>query len=142
MIVDANVLKLYDAPLSPILETAKHIVIEPTKEYKSYQGLTPLIEKLISKGLRKSNRLVALGGGITQDITALTASKMFRGVDWTLYPSTLLAQADSCIGSKTSISFGKHKNQLGGFYPPVDRTIDRRRGFARSPLRDYHAPER
>ena len=29
-----------------------------------------------------------------------------------------MAQGDSCIGSKTSINFGKFKNQLGGFYPP------------------------
>lgn len=81
LIVDANVLSLYDAALSPILETTKHILIEPTEKCKSYQGLTPFIDELISKGFRKNNRLIALGGGITQDITAFTASIMFRGVD-------------------------------------------------------------
>ena len=126
LIVDANVLRLYNAAVAPILETAKHIVIEPTEERKSYQGLTPFIDELISKGFRKNNRLIALGGGITQDITAFTASIMFRGVDWIFYPTTLLAQADSCIGSKTSINFGNFKNQLGGFYPPVEIIIDLR----------------
>ncbi len=29
-----------------------------------------------------------------------------------------LAQADSCIGSKTSLNFETYKNILGGFYPP------------------------
>jgi len=43
---------------------------------------------------------------------------MYRGVSWIFFPTTLLAQGDSCIGSKTSINFGSHKNQLGGFYPP------------------------
>jgi len=43
---------------------------------------------------------------------------MYRGVDWLFYPTTLLAQGDSCIGSKTSINFGAFKNQIGGFYPP------------------------
>src|SRR5437773_1432299 len=33
-------------------------------------------------------------------------------------PTTLLAQCDSCIGSKSSINIGKYKNQLGTFYPP------------------------
>ena len=126
LIVDANVLKLYNAAVAPILDTVKHIVIDPTEEYKSYQGLTPFIDELISKGFRKNNRLIALGGGITQDITAFTASIMFRGVDWIFYPTTLLAQADSCIGSKTSINFGKFKNQLGGFYPPIEIVIDLR----------------
>lgn len=124
VVVDANVLKLYSDRLSPILEDAKHIVIEPSEEVKSYQGLTPFIESLIENGFRKNNRLIAVGGGITQDITAFTASIMFRGVDWIFYPTTLLAQADSCIGSKTSINFGKYKNQLGGFYPPTDIVID------------------
>ena len=43
---------------------------------------------------------------------------MFRGVDWIFFPTTLLAQGDSCIGSKTSINFEQYKNQIGGFYPP------------------------
>lgn len=124
VVIDANVLKLYSDRLSPILEKAKHVVIEPSEEVKSYQGLTPFIENLIESGFRKNNRLIAVGGGITQDVTAFTASILFRGVDWIFYPTTLLAQADSCIGSKTSINFGKHKNQLGGFYPPVDIVID------------------
>ena len=126
LIVDANVLKFYNAAVAPILETAQHIVIEPTEEHKSYQGLTPFIDELISKGFRKNNRLIALGGGITQDITAFTASILFRGVDCIFFPTTLLAQADSCIGSKTSINFGEFKNQLGGFYPPIEIVIDLR----------------
>jgi 3-dehydroquinate synthase len=37
---------------------------------------------------------------------------------WYFYPTTLLAQADSCIGSKSSINVGKTKNILGTFTPP------------------------
>jgi len=43
---------------------------------------------------------------------------MYRGVDWLFFPTTLLSQGDSCIGSKTSINFGEYKNQIGGFFPP------------------------
>ena len=39
-------------------------------------------------------------------------------------PTTLLAQADSCIGSKTSINFGDSKNLIGSFYPPDQIFID------------------
>jgi 3-dehydroquinate synthase len=49
---------------------------------------------------------------------------MFRGVKWIFFPTTLLAQGDSCIGSKTSINFGKFKNQVGGFYPPNKIYVD------------------
>jgi len=122
--VDANVLKLYGRQLAPILADTPYVVIEPSETQKSYQGVEPFIRRLIESGFRKNNRLVAVGGGITQDVTAFTASILFRGVDWLFYPTTLLAQCDSCIGSKTSINFGKYKNQLGGFYPPVKIVID------------------
>ena len=49
---------------------------------------------------------------------------MYRGVDWIFFPTTLLAQGDSCIGSKTSINFDKYKNQLGNFYPPKKIFLD------------------
>lgn len=132
--VDATVLKHYREQLDPILKEARHVVIAPSEEQKSYQGVEPFINHLIESGFRKNNRLIAVGGGITQDVTAFTASIMFRGVDWIFYPTTLLAQCDSCIGSKTSINFGKYKNQLGGFYPPVEIVIDLRFLDTLSPL--------
>ena len=94
------------------------IFIEAHETKKSYEGVKEVISTLIENGFRKSNRLIAIGGGITQDVTAFIASVLYRGVKWIFYPTTLLAQGDSCIGSKTSINFGKYKNQLGGFYPP------------------------
>lgn len=126
VVVDDNVLKLYEQQLSPILKDTSHIVINPSEKQKSYQGVESFIHKLIRSGFRKNNRLVAIGGGITQDITAFSASILFRGVDWIFYPTTLLAQCDSCIGSKTSINFGEYKNQIGGFYPPREIIIDLR----------------
>jgi 3-dehydroquinate synthase len=41
-----------------------------------------------------------------------------RGIKWAFVPTTLLAQADSCIGSKSSINFNSYKNLLGSFTPP------------------------
>ena len=126
VLVDANVLELYNDRLKPILDRTKHLVVEPSEDQKSYLGVAPFIEHLIETGFRRNNRLFAIGGGITQDITSFLASVMYRGVDWIFYPTTLLAQGDSCIGSKTSINFGKYKNQLGGFYPPKEIVIDLR----------------
>ena len=124
VMVDANILEIYSDQLPPALKDVSHIVIEPSEKQKSYQGVEHFINKLIENGFRKNNRLIAIGGGIVQDITAFISSILFRGVDWLFYPTTLLAQCDSCIGSKTSINFGEYKNQVGGFYPPKEITID------------------
>ncbi|MCK4358210.1 MAG: 3-dehydroquinate synthase [Candidatus Cloacimonetes bacterium] len=124
LIIDKNVLDLYKKDLIKAIKNYEHIIINATEEQKSYTGLVQIIHKLIDIGFKRNNHLIAIGGGITQDVTAFTASILFRGVQWLFYPTTLLAQGDSCIGSKTSINFGTYKNQLGGFYPPKHIFID------------------
>ena len=124
VIMDQKIKNLYPSITAVIMENNLLIDIEAHEKQKSYEGLIPIINKLIASGFRKNHRLVGIGGGITQDITAFTASIMYRGVDWIFFPTTLLAQGDSCIGSKTSINFTEYKNQLGGFYPPNRIYID------------------
>tara|TARA_B100001250_G_C19769588_1_gene776448 strand:+ start:144 stop:1205 length:1062 start_codon:yes stop_codon:yes gene_type:complete len=123
-IIDNKIKELYPKVIDSVQNDNLLIEIEATESRKSYEGLIPIINKLISKGFRKNHRLIGIGGGITQDITAFTASIMYRGVEWLFFPTTLLAQGDSCIGSKTSINFGEYKNQVGGFYPPKKIFID------------------
>jgi 3-dehydroquinate synthase len=118
IIIDNKIKTLYADMLVPILSQYRHIGIDAHESVKSYQGVEPIIDDLIEGGFRKNHRLVAIGGGITQDATAFISSIMYRGVKWLFFPTSLLAQGDSCIGSKTSINFKKFKNQLGGFYPP------------------------
>ncbi|MGV2387507.1 MAG UNVERIFIED_CONTAM: hypothetical protein LVR29_01675 [Microcystis novacekii LVE1205-3] len=69
-------------------------------------------------GFRKDCTLLVIGGGVIQDIGCFIASVLFRGIKWILIPTTLLAQCDSCIGSKSSINIQNFKNQIGTFYPP------------------------
>lgn len=118
IIIDNNIRKLYPDLLKGLDSNTVVIGLDAREDKKSYKGLIPIIQDLINNGFRKNHRLIGIGGGIIQDITAFTASIMYRGVKWIFFPTTLLAQGDSCIGSKTSINFGDYKNQIGGFYPP------------------------
>ena len=126
IILDKNVYDLYRKSFDLITSEVKSILLNATEEQKSYEQIIPIIEQLIEKGFRKNHRLIAIGGGITQDVVGFTASILFRGVEWVFFPTTLLAQCDSCIGSKTSINFGQYKNQLGNFYPPAEVIVDLR----------------
>lgn len=117
IIIDKKILNLYKDCLK-VLDDFNYIAIESNENQKSYEGLIPIIDSLINNGFKKNHRLIAIGGGITQDVTSFIASTLYRGVNWVFYPTSLLAQGDSCIGSKTSINFRKFKNQIGGFYPP------------------------
>jgi 3-dehydroquinate synthase len=99
-------------------------ILDSHETAKSYEGVIPLFERLIEGGFRKNHRLFAIGGGITQDVCGFIASLLYRGINWFFFPTNMLTQCDSCIGSKTSINFRAYKNMLGGFYPPAGVVID------------------
>ncbi len=124
LLIDENVFHAYEKQLAPILPQVVHIVIQPSEEKKSYQSMGPILEQFIDGEFRKNNKIIAIGGGITQDIATFIAANLYRGVEWYFFPTTLLAQADSCIGGKASLNFGHYKNLLGNFYPPNEIYID------------------
>lgn len=117
-LIDANVARLYADKLRSVLDHKNTVVIEATEANKSIERIIPIFERLVANSVRRDHTLVAIGGGIIQDITCFIASTLLRGMTWKFVPTTLLAQADSCIGSKSSINLGKTKNILGTFNPP------------------------
>ncbi len=120
LIIDANVANLYSDVLASVLTGHSVLQIEATETNKSLEKLPEYVVHLLNCGVRRGHVLIAVGGCIIQDITAFIAGTLFRGLRWRFYPTTLLAQADSCIGSKSSINVGEYKNQLGTFTPPEE----------------------
>ena len=117
-LVDREIERIYQEEIDSAVPKRSRVVIEATEEQKSYERLTPIFLELLSKGLKRDGTLVVVGGGVLQDIGCFIATVLFRGVRWEFVPTTLLAQSDSCIGSKSSINIGEYKNQIGTFYPP------------------------
>lgn len=119
-LIDANVARLYASALAPIIRDDRTILIHATEQNKSIEKIIPVYERLVANSVRRDHTLIAIGGGITQDICCFIASTLLRGLAWRYLPTTLLAQADSCIGSKSSINLGSIKNIIGTFRPPAD----------------------
>lgn len=117
-LIDDRLPDLYSDEIKFISENHKVIYLEAKETNKTLNYAYKLIENLLEVGVRKDSTLIAIGGGITQDLVAFISSILFRGINWEFYPTTLLAQCDSCIGSKSSINFKGYKNLLGTFLPP------------------------
>lgn len=122
--VDKNLYKLYQPKLERFIKNDEFLVIPATERNKSYLKIANYYKELIEKGFTRNDILVTFGGGILQDLSGFIASTLYRGIKWIFFPTTLLAQADSCIGSKTSINFDKCKNLIGTFYPPDRIFVD------------------
>ena len=118
IVVDRNVATLYATVLQPAFQGKPTLVIDATEEEKSLLGVTRVLNFFQASNCVKSNLVVAIGGGITQDIVAFAAHMYYRGLKWVFVPTTLLAMADSCIGAKCGVNLNEYKNQLGVFYAP------------------------
>jgi len=123
-VIDDRVADLYSAELADVLASPSVLRIEATEANKSLDRFPAYVEQLVANGIRRGHVLTAIGGGIMQDIACFLAATLLRGLEWHFYPTTLLAQADSCIGSKSSINVGAIKNVLGTFTPPARVVVD------------------
>jgi len=117
-IIDNEVAKIYGEELDSILTSRSVLRIKATEDNKTLDKFTDYVLYLTDRKIRRNHTLVAIGGGIIQDITCFLSATLLRGIPWIFHPTTLLAQADSCIGSKSSINVGVTKNILGTFTPP------------------------
>jgi 3-dehydroquinate synthase len=116
--IDQNVWRLYsEGPLKD-LRHSDVIVLPVEEELKSLESVQKLYDYLLQRNAKRNLTLVSIGGGILQDISGFAASTLYRGINWVFIPTTLLAQADSCIGAKTSLNYKAFKNLIGTFYPP------------------------
>lgn len=122
IVTDTNVEALYGSNLQDQLEEAgirAELVSFPAGEAsKNMDTILYLAKELIRLGADRKTMLLALGGGVTGDITGFLASIYMRGVPFIQIPTTLLAQVDSSVGGKTGVDLAEGKNLLGTFYQP------------------------
>lgn len=86
---------------------------------KSEKELFRLIAALLKNGFERGDAMVALGGGVTGDVSGFAAACYLRGIRYAQIPTTFLAQVDSSIGGKTAVNTPEGKNLVGAFNPPV-----------------------
>jgi len=118
------VARLYRSQLEPARRRLPCVEIVATEEAKSLERMAAYVTELSTGGLKRGAPLIAIGGGVIQDIACFLAAIYMRGVEWIFHPTTLLAQADSCIGSKSSINVGGIKNLVGTFTPPREVVVN------------------
>jgi 3-dehydroquinate synthase len=118
-VVDETVWNIYDKNLLKILPQEQTIILPINEDRKNLDTVQELYDQLVERPAKRNSTLISFGGGILQDITGFVASTIYRGINWIYIPTTLLSQADSCIGSKTSLNYRKYKNLIGTFFPPT-----------------------
>jgi len=100
------------------------ITLPDGEEYKNFDTLNFLLDRLFDHQLDRKSMLIAFGGGVIGDITGFAASIFQRGIDFIQIPTTLLSQVDASVGGKTGINNRYGKNLIGSFWQPKAVYID------------------
>lgn len=118
-----NTYPLYGEAVKASLESAGfevlHFIHHGGEAAKSLETYGELLNFLCDSHISRSDILVALGGGVTGDLTGFVAATYLRGISFVQIPTTLLAAVDSSVGGKTAINLNSGKNQAGCFYQPI-----------------------
>ena len=123
-----NVFPLYGERTADILRSAgletACFVYPGGEEAKTLHNYGELLNFLTQAHMTRTDCLVALGGGVTGDLTGFAAATYQRGVPFVQLPTTLLAAVDSSVGGKTAINLPAGKNQAGAFHQPTEVLCD------------------
>ncbi|QDU34658.1 3-dehydroquinate synthase [Poriferisphaera corsica] len=127
-IIDENVQETWGKKAVESMAGAGYEMTSPVmlvgEEYKNLETFSKLHSALLDAKLERKSPVVAVGGGITGDVTGFVASSYLRGVPFVQCPTTLLAMVDASVGGKTGVNMPQGKNLVGAFHQPHLVLID------------------
>lgn len=128
LVSNKKVFRLYGEAIKNSLEKAGFEVfvwmIGDGERYKNFRVLENTLRFFSETKLKRTDAVIALGGGVVGDLAGFAAAVYLRGISFLQIPTTLLAMIDSSVGGKTAVNTEFGKNLVGAFYQPKGVLID------------------
>ena len=122
VISDSNVYPLYgelaEASLTQSGFEPIYYIFPAGEASKNSTTYLSILNFLAENHITRTDAIIALGGGVTGDMSGFAAATYLRGIPYVQIPTTLLAMVDSSVGGKTAIDLPDGKNLVGAFYQP------------------------
>ncbi len=122
IISDSHVGKLFGESLAQQVSGAGfqvELLTFPAGEWnKTRDTWASLSDRMLAARFGRDCAVIALGGGVVNDLAGFVAATYLRGVPLVQVPTSLLAMIDSSIGGKTGVDVPAGKNLLGAFHQP------------------------
>ena len=97
----------------------RKLILPSGEESKSFATYQAVLQWLAEMGVKRSEQIVAFGGGVIGDLGGFCAAIYQRGIPYVQVPTTVLPQVDSSVGGKTGVNLPDAKNMVGSFHQPV-----------------------
>ena len=107
-----------DISIDPVVPS-RRFNIAPGETAKSLETVGGLASAFAHWGLRPSDAIVAVGGGVVIDTAGFVAASMYGGMAIVHIPTTLLSQVDAAVGGRAAVNLPEGKNLLSVTHNPV-----------------------
>jgi 2-epi-5-epi-valiolone synthase len=129
IVIDTRVLDLYGWEIEAYFRANRvhyrFLPLNTTEPEKTTDNVLRVIRALDAFGVnRRSDPLIAIGGGVLLDVAGFAASLYRRGLPYVRVPTTLMGLIDAGIGIKTGVNFDAHKNRIGTYFAPQRAYLD------------------
>lgn len=124
VVTDDGVPEVYGETIKKQCREGYVLTLPQGENTKSFECLQKILSVLTEHNFKRSDCVVAVGGGVVGDLAGFAASCYMRGIDFYNVPTTTLSQIDSSIGGKCAINFNGIKNIIGAFYQPKGVLVD------------------
>ena len=118
LVCDSNVAKLLGEKVRGMLGADELFVFPAGEASKRIDNVISLCRRAAELHFDRHSTFVALGGGVTGDLTGFAAAIYLRGIKVMQIPTSLLAMVDSSVGGKTAVDIPEGKNLVGAFHQP------------------------
>lgn len=130
VIIDKNVYGLYRLQIERYFGKRGVVtnikIVDAGDRHKSETSYISLFGDLCEYDLkRRSEPIIAIGGGVVTDLAGFVASTYRRGIPHLKVPTTLMGYVDASVGIKTGVNFGPFKNRMGSFEIPAGVILDK-----------------
>ena len=128
LISNRKVFSIYGETVEKSLQKADFDVfvwlMKDGETHKNFRSLETALKFFSRHQIKRTDAVVALGGGVVGDLAGFAAAIYLRGIDFLQIPTTLLAMIDSSVGGKTAVNTEFGKNLVGAFHQPKGVLID------------------
>src|SRR5256714_10447271 len=128
LISDSHVGKLYGESIAKQVSGAgcqvELLTFPAGESNKTRDTWASLSDRMLAAHLGRDCAVIALGGGVVNDVGGFVAATYLRGVALVQVPTSLLAMIDSSIGGKTGVDVPAGKKLLGAFHQPRVVVVD------------------
>mmetsp|Transcript_106134 Transcript_106134/g.204283 ORF Transcript_106134/g.204283 Transcript_106134/m.204283 type:complete len:664 (+) Transcript_106134:86-2077(+) len=128
LIVDKRVWDLYGEKMNAWGQSVglelDPIIAPGDEDQKTMENCLYMLDELKrADPLRRSEPVLAIGGGVLTDVAGFACALWRRGVPWCRMPTTLLGMVDASVGIKVAVNYHR-KNGVGHFFSPVHTFVD------------------